>query len=330
MKILKIIIIIVIALSGLIWLVSLNAGSKPEKFEYGVTFAPQQAEKLGLNWQEVYQAALSDLNFKHLRLAAYWNRVQPTKDQYSFEDLDFQMDLASKHNAKVVLGVGRKLPRWPECHEPSWAKNLSKRDFDKALFEYMELTVARYKDHPALVAWQVENEPFLEFGECDDYDSGLLDQQIALVKKIDPNHPIMITDSGEINFWFKAGSRGDIFGTTLYRYVFSDVFNRYWQNYIPYWFYRFKGGILKFLNPGKKIVIIELQAEPWTTRGILSTPVEEQFRTMSFEKFKNLQSIAKATGYSPQYFWGVEWWYWMKTTQSHPEFWEEIKVLNNN
>ena len=120
--------------------------------------------------------------------------------------------------------------------------------------------------------WQVENEPFLSsFGECPKPDRDLLDKEIALVKKLDPVRPVLITDSGELSPWFSAGKRGDAFGTTLYRYVFSDVFNRYWINYNPYWLYRAKGGLLKLLNGSKELVIIEMQGEPWTTKGILYT-----------------------------------------------------------
>jgi hypothetical protein len=74
-------------------------------------------------------------------------------------------------------------------------------------------------------------------------------------------------------------------------------------------------------------MIVELQAEPWTTKGILQTPIEEQFMTMSLKKFDTMISVAHSTGFSPQYLWGAEWWYWMKQNQ-HPEFWERAKELN--
>jgi hypothetical protein len=309
-------------------LLSFNAGRRPEKFEYGVTFSHDQASALGLDWQEVYRQTLADLGVKHLRLSAYWNQIEPDKDKFNFDKLDFQIKLAEEHRALVVLSVGRRLPRWPECHEPGWLKDVTwEKGVENEQMAYIEEVVRRYQNSPAVKVWQVENEPFLSsFGECPKPDAGLLDREIALVKKLDPTRPVLISDSGELSLWIHSGKRGDIFGTTLYRYVFSDIFKRYWVNYIPYWFYRVKGGFLRLLNPGKKIVIIELQAEPWTTKGILNTPIDEQFRTMSMQKFEKLLSVAKATGFSPQYLWGVEWWYWMKT-QNHPEFWEKSKQL---
>lgn len=328
-KYLKILVAIAV-LVGILWLISLNAGPKPKKFEYGVTFSAAQAQSLGLDWKQVYGAALDDLNLKLFRIPVYWDQVEPQRGEYHFEDLDYQIKLAAEHNAKVVLTVGIKAPRWPECHQPEWVKGLNATDLkDNALLSYIETTVMRYYDNPAVSQWQVENEPFLQFGQCPKMDKTLLDKEIELVKKLDPSRPILISDSGELTSWLQAGSRGDVFGTTLYRFVFSDVFKRYWVNYIPFWFYRVKGGFLRLFNPGKQIVIIELQAEPWTKKGILGTPIDEQFKTMSMGKFESILGVAKATGYSPQYLWGVEWWYWMKT-QNHHEFWDKVKMVINN
>lgn len=313
----------------LCFVLALFAGQKNEKIVYGATFSYPYAENLGLNWKAAYLAMLEDLNIKLLRVPAYWNLTEPKKDEYDFEALDFQLDEAQKHGAKVMLAVGRRLPRWPECHEPGWFWEMPQgSEQDNAQLSYVETVVSRYASHPAVTAWQVENEPFLAgFGECPKPDIGLLDKEIRLVKSIDPTRPVLISDSGELSLWISSGQRGDQFGTTLYRFVFSDVFKRYWVNYIPYWFYRVKAGLLKLLNPGKPVMIVELQAEPWTTKGILQTPIEEQFMTMSLEKFDTMISVARATGFSPQYLWGVEWWYWMKQN-GHPEFWQQVKQLN--
>ncbi len=321
--------LIIIALV-LVWFVSLFA-PKSQKIEYGVTFSAPYAQSLGLDWKQAYQDILNDLKPKYLRLSAYWDAVEPQKDQYNFDDLDFQMDQASSHNAKIVLVVGRRLPRWPECHDPSWINNLSQSGLEAAQLSYVETVVRRYQNNSNLIAWQVENEPFLStFGICPPLNIALLDEEIALVKKLDPSRPVIVTDSGELNWWFSASARGDIFGTTFYRYVFSDVLKRYWTNFyfLPI-VYRFKAGLVEMLHPGKQIAIIELEAEPWTTAGIPNTPIDQQFKTMSLDHFDTIVSYARGTGFSPQYLWGVEWWYWMKQ-RGHPEFWEKAKQLFNN
>ncbi len=312
----------------MVWFVSLFA-PKTNNIQYGLTFSAPYAESLGLNWKDAYASILKDLNPKYVRLSAYWDSVESKKDTYNFDDLDFQINEAENYKTKIVLSVGRRLPRWPECHDPGWIKNLSPSALNTAQLSYVAEVVRHYQDRGNIIAWQVENEPFLStFGICPPLDVSLLDQEINLVKQLDPVRPIIITDSGELSWWIHSGSRGDIFGTTFYRYVFSDVFKRYWTNYIPSLFYRFKGGLLAMLHPGKQIAIMELEAEPWTTAGIPNTSIEEQFKTMSMDNFNTIVGVAQDTGFSPQYLWGAEWWYYMKQKE-HPEFWERAKQLMN-
>ena len=331
LKFFKRLLLFVIVVGILAWIISLFA-PKISKIEYGFTFSAPYAQGLGLDWKKAYIASLDELKPKYIRLSAYWNKEEPEPGNLLFltgesSDLDFQIKEASDRNIKIVVAVGRRLPRWPECHDPSWIGNLPETVLQSEQLSYIETVIRHYQDNPNIIAWQVENEPFLStFGICPPLSKEFLDSEIALVKKLDISRPIIITDSGELSFWFNSGSRGDIFGTTLYRYVFSDVFNKYWTNHIPAVFYRFKGGILRLLHPGKQIVIMELEAEPWTTAGIPNTSIEDQFKTMSLENFQTILKIAKETGFSPQYLWGVEWWYWMKQ-QNHPEFWEAAKEL---
>src|SRR6185437_1616231 len=154
-----------------------------------------------------------------------------------------------------------------------------------------------YQNNPSIVMWHVENEPFLSsFGVCPKLDTNFLDKEIAAVKSLDYSRPVLITDSGEIDSWLNAGSHGDVFGSTFYRFVYSDKFHRYWTDHIPPWFYRLKAGILRFVRPGKKIAIIELETEAWTTKGIPNTPIDEQFKTMSMDNFNTILKLAKDTG----------------------------------
>ncbi len=330
MKPIKKVIFIFIVIVILAWLISLFA-PRSNRIEYGVTFSYPYAESLGLDWQKTYLAILDELKPGRIRLSAYWDKVEGERNKFDFSQLDFQINEAQKRNVKVVLGVGRRLPRWPECHDPVWIKDLSKDVLNTSQLSYVEQVVNHYVNNKTVVAWQVENEPFLSsFGICPPLDLNFYDTEIALVKKLDPVRPIIITDSGELSFWIHSGARGDIFGTTFYRYVYSDKFKRYWTNHIPVLYYRFKAGLLRLLHPGKPIAIMELETEPWTPRGIVNTALDEQFKTMGMDKFSEITGLAADTGFSPQYLWGAEWWYWMKTTQDHPEFWERAKGMFNN
>jgi hypothetical protein len=330
MKFLKWLIACLVFIAAIVWLVSL-AAPKTKNIQYGLTFSAPYAQSLGLDWKQAYLAILTELKPKYIRLSAYWDATEPQENVYDFSDLDFQVNNAAQANSKIVLAVGRRLPRWPECHDPGWISKLTQSELQNDQLSYIETVVERYQNNSAISAWQVENEPFLSsFGICPPLDVNFLDTEIALVKKLDPTRPVIITDSGELDFWFEAGNRGDIFGTTLYRYVYSDVFKRYWTNHIPGIYYRFKAGLLELLHPGKQIAIMELEAEPWTTAGIPNTPVDQQFKTMSIGNFNTIIGVAKSTGFSPQYLWGAEWWYWMKAKQNDPEFWDAAKKLMSN
>jgi hypothetical protein len=331
MRIWKKIFIGIVVIIAAVWLVTLNAGPKAKTIQYGVTFSVPYAQSLGIDWKAAYASTTEDLGVKLIRIPVYWDEVENTQDKYDFSDIDYMLNLAKQNHVQVILAIGKRLPRWPECHEPGWASKLSTADEQNAQLSYMETVVQKYEDNSSVSTWQVENEAFLSsFGPCPPLDENFFDKEIALVKSLDETRPILITDSGELNWWIKAGARGDEFGTTYYRYVYSDVLHRYWTNFYFFsWFYRFKAGVLRLLHPGKPVMIAELEAEPWTTAGIPNTPIDEQFKTMSMYNFNTIIAHASGTGFSPQYLWGVEWWYWM-SQHGHPEFWARAKQLFNN
>ncbi|MEK7118704.1 MAG: endo-1,4-beta-xylanase, partial [Patescibacteria group bacterium] len=144
-----------IALATLV-LFLLSRGEDPPSISYGVTFSKPYAEELGLSWKEIFISTLDELQVKKLRLVAYWPMIEPENENFSFTDLDFQMNEAKKRNANVILAIGRRLPRWPECHIPDWAKNLMWEDQKKEILTYLTEVVERYKSYENLTYWQVE------------------------------------------------------------------------------------------------------------------------------------------------------------------------------
>ncbi|KKT25722.1 MAG: hypothetical protein UW11_C0024G0006 [Parcubacteria group bacterium GW2011_GWA2_43_9b] len=312
--------IIILFLTGAVVYFGRQTASPDRKITWGATFEKNFAQKLGLDWRAAYLAIFDDLKIQNIRLAARWADIEPQENKFNFADLDWQVEQAAKRNVKIILAVGFKLPRWPECHEPDWVK-----DKKSALLKYIETTVNRYKNNPSIVVWQVENEPFLSFGECLALDLNLLDQEIALVKKLD-SRPIMITDSGELSVWVRAARRGDIFGTTMYRWVWNQYLGSY-KYPIPPAFFRFKEKLTRlFVGPAKPFVVIELQGEPWTHKQIYEIPIAEQLKLMPLSEFNATIDYAKQTGFSDYYLWGVEWWYYLRQN-GHPEYWEKVKNL---
>jgi len=267
------------------------------------------------------------LNVKHLKVAAHWDQIEPEDDNFYFDDLDWQINEAKKRGAKILLVIGMKTTRWPECHIPGWAINLNKKDQQKEILEMLEKIVLRYKNESIIWAWQVENEPFFPFGVCPWVDRGFVKKEVKLVKELDSQkRPVVMTDSGEGSFWIQSALIGDIVGTTMYRKVWFRQIGIYVHYPFPPVFYWRKAQIIKKIF-GKKVICVELQAEPFGPKLLYDSPLKEQEKTMNLAQFRKNIKYATQTGLDTFYLWGAEWWYWMKEKQNRPEIWQEAKKL---
>jgi len=299
-----------------------------EKITWGVNFSQKHAENLGLNWQETYLALLDDLKVKNIKLITHWDLIEPREGGYNFEDLDWQIKEAENREAKILLVIGMKTGRWPECHAPDWAQcQISKAKCQNFLLEYLGKIVNRYKNSNTVWAWQMENEPFFPFGECPWVDKNFLKKEIELVKSLDPGKKsVIISDSGEGSLWINAARLGDIVGTTMYKKVWFRQLGTYIYYPLPPTFYWKKAEYIKKIF-NKKVIVTELQAEPWGPKLLYDSPLAEQEKTMNLERFKYNIEFAKKTGLDTFYLWGGEWWYWMKTRQGNSSIWDEAKTL---
>lgn len=307
---------------------SIGVPKQAKDIKWGVNFSQKHAVDLGLDWKEAYLALFDDLNAKEIRIGTHWDLLEPEEEgKYEFGDLDWQIEEAEKRGIKVILVLGMKTPRWPECHIPKWANDFPKSAKQNRVLRMINEAVLRYKDKSSIWAWQIENEPFFIFGECPIIDKPFLKKEIELVRLLDPNkRPIIITESGELSLWRNAARLGDIVGVTMYKKVWSKEFNKYQDLFYPSMYYWRKTELVKRFSD-KRVMCVELQAEPWTPNLIYNSSLEEQKKTMDLEQFRKNINFAKSTGIDTFYFWGVEWWYWMKTKNNQPEIWNEAKLL---
>lgn len=330
LKILKIILAALIILSLAIFILSRGNNYSEKEISYGATFSQKHAAYLVEGkWRNAYLAILDELNVKKIRLIAYWDLIQPdSSEEYNYADLDWQIEEAEKRGAKIILAIGYRLPRWPECHLPNWAPRNSIDCYPK-ISKYIKKTIGRYKDHQAIIAWQIENEPFLTaFGECPNFGSDFLDMEIAMVKELD-DRPVIVTDSGELSFWVPAAQRADIFGTSMYLNTYSKALRSYIHYPIGPWFFHLKKNLTKLFAHPKEWIVIEMQAEPWGPTSYTKMSEEDKSRTMDLKKFRQIIEFGKKSGFKEFYLWGVEWWYWEKEIKNNPVFWEEAKTLYN-
>ena len=311
----------------------LNLNFQPQNNSpWGVDFSQSQAEYLGLDWKQTYLAIISDLGAKNIKLHTNWDWVEGKQDNYYFNDIDWQIKQAEKSNVKIIYVVGMKTGRWPECHTPLWANNLSEKQEQSELLKYITVVVNRYKGSKAIEYWQVENEPLFGFGECPAWyynSDNFLKKEVALVKSLDPSRKVIISDSGEQSDWFDAAKIGDIVGITMYRNAWVGVTNTFGveaYSFLNPTTYMRKAAVIEKLF-GKPVICIELQAEPWTAEPLMQAPLSEQLRSMNPSMFEEDVAFAKQTGLNKFYFWGVEWWYWMKTKENQPAIWNEAKIV---
>ena len=319
--------IVIITVITIIIFISLLKDSSPAEVNFGVTFSPRYAEYLNLDWQKTYLKILDQLKVKNLRLPSYWDSLEPEEGQYDFSQTDFMLSGAKKAGARVILVVGARQPRWPECHIPLWAKKLSVEIKHQKTLELIQKVVQRYNDNPAIWAWQIENELYAYwFGSCDPLDKKFLSEEIGLVKKLD-HRPIMLTDSGEWGSWVDSLNYGDILGISIYRKAYNSPLNAYLIYPFPARYYYLKGVLAKKLTKDRKIIVSELQMEPWLAMKDPSenTPMA-QSRLFSAEDFKKNIEFVQKTGFDEAYLWGVEWWYFM-AQNGYPEYLEYAKTI---
>ncbi len=313
--------LLALAYGGLWWY-----GRSTHPISYGISFSSSYATWLHIDWKKMYTEMLQDLKPEFIRISADWDDIEKEEGVYDFSSVDFMMNTARDQGARVLLVVGQKTPRWPECHTPEWAVAEGATSYEDRVARYVEAVVGRYKDHAALEYWQVENEPFInfEFGECEHFRRDLFSRELEIVRKLDTVHDVVVTDSGELSTWRTAAKAGDIFGTTMYRVIRTPGGRVVPYDWLPMGWYRLRAALWGI--PHERFFVSELQAEPWVhTGGIPASSVEEQMKTMNVARMKKNMEDAKHSGASRAYLWGVEWWYWMKYEHGDGSFIDAAK-----
>lgn len=285
---------------------------------FGVTFSTKFCDELGLDWREAYAAILDELKVKYIRIPVYWDDIEVEEGVFDFSKYDYLLDEGARRGTKFIVSIGRRVPRWPECHNPDWINHRDDVAVQVATLKTIRTVVERYRAYDSVEYWQVENEPFLStFGVCPELDHGFLQQEFDLVRSLD-SRQIIITGSGELGSWKEQAKIGDIFGSTLYRVVYNS-----WFGFIKYPFpaayYELKAK-LAGLTPDR-LMVLELQAEPWVPQGKMMYQTAEEINdTMGIDQFRANLQYAINLNFRRTYIWGVEWWYFQKK-YGNPEYW---------
>jgi hypothetical protein len=300
----------------------------------GASFAPWRAAGHGLNPGEALNAVL-DLGLNPIRLSASWRAI----DAEGFGPLDALLSISQARGASVILTAGLKAQGWPEFHLPPWVDRGTETSIDAAKrvplrvgsLHMVRAVVQRYHDHPAIIAWQVENEPFNRSGPLDWWiDRGWIRKEIREVRTRDPR-PIVVNVFAPFNAAVDANSSrhhgkprrpwhlpperealavlrgGDILGLDVYRAIGRGTREHSWVE-------RADVQQLSLLSKWRRLAhaqrkqawITEAQAEPWEpSGGSIAQP-----QTVGPGDGPRLMRDLQAIGFRTILYWGCEYWLW--------------------
>jgi hypothetical protein len=283
----------------------------------GASFSARRATEAGLEWRPALRRLL-ELDLDPIRLSAYWVDVE----RQGYDDLDWQLDEVARAGRSAVLTVGMKAMGWPEFYLPSYLQPSPRARGEIAssrpalvtgVLEFVQEIVERYRGYPALMSWQVENEPLNISGPHRRWiGPQLLRRELAIVRQGDPGRPVVLNAFAHFNRLLDTVSNprgqgvprllelllpGDLLGLDVYlrigrRQLGFDRVARAdsaWASEAERWRQEAEQG-------GRQAWITEAQAEPWGPGGFSPTDLA------------TLVEGVRRAGYRTVLLWGAEHW----------------------
>jgi hypothetical protein len=287
----------------------------------GISFSPERALASGLDVHASFQR-LEAMGFGVIRLSIAWDSV----DAAGYGRVDQLVADAEQTGQPLILAIGMKAPGWPEFHVPPRFAGTSPDNgaLRAAALAYLGRMVERYRDVPAILAWQVENEPLDAAGPRRwRIGPDFVRQEIARVRSLDPR-PIVLTafgplrrtcshvssldgcDAGALAGTDTVGAlptllgmlgADDVLGLDVYTGVGRSRAADCWPS-------RAAGWRALAAGAGRRAWVTELQAEPWEpTSATLDRPLSISPAAIGAE-FATLRRL----GYRTILLWGSEYW----------------------
>jgi hypothetical protein len=313
----------------------------------GISFRPLQARELGLDPRAALRELLT-FPFPLVRLAAYWDRLEPAAGRLDTTELDEQLAAASDAGKQVILCVGAvKAFGYPEFFVPAHAlpgplpegrliTPATHPQLLGAATGFITRIVQRYRDHPALAAWQVEHEPVDPLGMEHSWRlaAEFAAAEAAAVRAADPSHPLIATGflptslPVRVQQHWRSRDQGDSLAVVprIADVVGLDLYPRHGLARLGPVTAYLAGNNTRLVRraseryvaaaaaAGCRVMVTEGQAEPWETvttppsvpgRGMFSCLPEHVVAT--YNAAMKLGSCVPG-GLRAYLFWGAEYW----------------------
>jgi len=306
--------------------------------DVGISFRPPQAEAFGLDARDTLETLLAH-PFALVRLGAYWSRMEPAPSMFAPAELDWQVDAAERAGKRIVICVGAvKTFGYPECFVPAHHLPRPLREgrlvrpaehgpLLAAATAFVGRVVERYRDRPAVVAWQVEHEAVDPLGMEHSWRlaEAFVGREVAAVRAADPTRPIVMngflptTLPVRLQQWWRTRDQGDSLAVAR---RLADVVG---IDYYPRHALLGAGGRTAYLDGsasawppslagGRRAVVTEGQAEPWET--VTAAPDPDGSAMFSclpehvVDNYNRCLRAARRAGVSldAYLFWGAEYW----------------------
>jgi hypothetical protein len=327
--------------------------------QLGISFRPLQAAALGLDPDAALRTLLA-YPFQLIRLSAYWNRLEPEPGSFRPDELDRQLEAAEQAGKRVIMCVGPvKAFGYPEFFVPPHHLDgplregaLVRPDEHRRLLDagtaFITRVVQRYRERAAIMAWQVEHEAVDPLGMEHSWrlSEAFVRAEVDAVRAADPGRPVMMNGflptSAPVRLqqWWRTRDQGDslsvaqhladIVGIDFYpRHALASAgpLTLYLDGSRPRWPQRRRERLLDWAaaGTGRRLMISEIQAEPWEA---VTTPPSPAGRAMYsclpedlIGNYTQCTQWSKRRGFvmDGYLFWGAEYWL-LRERQGDPSY----------
>ncbi len=312
----------------------------------GANFSCKRAEHFGQDCRRALEGVLDELGARQLRLSVYWSDVERSPGDYDWSSIDWQLDTLHARGARAVVSIGMKAQRFPEFWLPTWLRLAAAIPADRFpedhplieqyLFPYLEAAARHIAAHPAVDSLQVENEPFVHFeGHANGWHirEAFLARELATVRAATPATRISVSHaswSRRDATWTWILDNADVISQSVYTKRQRGPWR--WLYIFPYRLGpvtpRLPTQAAEARRRGQELWIAELQAEPYEGPSVdVRREATHDVASFSPRWLHDNLRLARRSGATRVYLWGVEWWAFLREQRADSQLWDAGRSL---